>query len=70
MASNKFIMEVLPDGRIKVVNEGGFDAAVHADADKLLEYLKSLTGGDVEVKSKPQSLNPQHQHKTQHHHRH
>ena len=63
MARNTFVFEVLPDGRIKVTNDGGFDPTVHKDADDLLAWLQSVMGAEPEVKSHRKSLNPtQHQH--------
>lgn len=67
---NSLTIEKLADGRFKVTQEGGFDGPKHVSAEELLKMFEGLCGGSVEVKKKPQSLNPQHQHDHTHHHHH
>jgi len=57
---NSFDIVILPDGRIKVTNEGGFAPDIHTDADNLLELLKDLAGGECKVTKHAKTLgNPQ-----------
>lgn len=57
MAANKFVMEVLSDGKISVESVGGFAGTVHKDADELLRDMQKLAGGAFTVRKKVQKPN-------------
>jgi hypothetical protein len=59
MSANRFDVEVLSDGKIKVTSPGGFAKEVHADADEFLDMMKDLAGGEVATKKiQPNLANP------------
>lgn len=66
---NEFTVEFLADGRVKVTNNGGFDSAIHADADEALAEIEKLFGTPTVVK-KPKSMQAQPAHKHTHKHSH
>ena len=67
---NELILEILPDGTLKLSNEGGFDAALHASAEAIIKETEKIMGTKPVVKRKQGSLNPQAQAKPQQHHKH
>lgn len=69
---NKFQIEILPDGKIKVTSPGGFSPEAHADADRLVDMVKALAGGACETKRlQPHLGNPMAQQQGHgHRHRH
>lgn len=68
---NRFTVEVLEDGRVKITSVGGFSQEIHASAEEYLEFMKKQLGGDWTTKKlKPSLLHPQlhtHSHGGQHH---
>lgn len=49
MATNEFVIEFLPDGRLKI-QTSDFDAGTHVNADKLMDALLAL--GEIEEAEK------------------
>lgn len=58
---NQFVIEILPDGKIKVTSPGGFSREMHQDADDFLAFIKDLAGGPCETKVNKPSLGNPHQ---------
>jgi hypothetical protein len=65
---NKMIVEVLPDGVIRVTSPGQFSAALHADADAFVKWLHEKCAGEVKIKKLDQHGEHHHHHGEHHHH--
>lgn len=52
MTGNKgeFIIEILPDGKIKATAPGEFAPEIHASADELMKLMETMAGGAAEAK--------------------
>ena len=48
---DKIEIEVLPDGRVKIITDE-VSATNHKTADELLAFFKSLMGGDVIIEKR------------------
>ena len=68
MAANRFILEVVEDGKVKVDSAGSFDGQTHKDADEILQFIKDAMGGEcVRTRKEQGTLNPQQNQKKQQH---